>query len=214
MALETFSGIWSLNASNPLAADDLAQGDEHFRGIKAAILNTFPNLSATANVRASELNHLSGVASNVANDLGSLSKSLVALAYYGSIYLKGSSTEFSATTSMSLFTGFATPGVVSGMAAGTATGALETNLAGHFAVDASLSISASAANVVTAAIYVTDTESDIQAQGEMAAGNTLNLFLTGIVSAGASDLIKIRLKSTATTLLTVTDAQLRARKLN
>lgn len=76
MALESFSGIWSLNRSNPTASDDINQGDDHLRGIKASIRQTFPEISATVNVSASEINHLSGVASNIQNTLSSFSASL------------------------------------------------------------------------------------------------------------------------------------------
>jgi hypothetical protein len=76
MAVESFSGIWSLNTSNPTASDDINQGDDHIRGIKASLRQTFPSVSATINVSETEINHLSGVASNIANALDTLSASL------------------------------------------------------------------------------------------------------------------------------------------
>jgi hypothetical protein len=76
MALESFSGIWSLNSSNPTSADDINQGDDHIRGIKASLRQTFPNISSTVNVSQTELNHLSGVGSNVQNALDTISASL------------------------------------------------------------------------------------------------------------------------------------------
>jgi len=78
MALESFSGIWSLNTSNPTSSDDINQGDDHIRGIKASLRQTFPAVSATVNVSHSELNHLSGVASNIHNSMEAISKSLSA----------------------------------------------------------------------------------------------------------------------------------------
>lgn len=78
MALESFSGIWSLNVSNPTTSDDVSQGDDHLRGIKTSIRQTFPRISSTIGVTASEINHLSGVASNVKNALDALSASLQA----------------------------------------------------------------------------------------------------------------------------------------
>lgn len=73
MGLETFTGIWSFNSSWPVGASDLkSAGDEHLRGIKAALLTTFPNIGAAVNATHTELNRLVGVAGalavlNVAN---------------------------------------------------------------------------------------------------------------------------------------------------
>lgn len=62
MGLETFNFIDSLNASNPIhATDDVSQGDDHLRGIKTTLLNTFPNLNAAVTVTPTEVNLLDGV---------------------------------------------------------------------------------------------------------------------------------------------------------
>ena len=42
MALESGTFINSLNASNPVATDGLAQADDHMRLIKSTILASFP----------------------------------------------------------------------------------------------------------------------------------------------------------------------------
>ncbi len=46
MALEIGTHINSLNASNPVSTDGLAQADDHIRLIKATIKATFPNIPA------------------------------------------------------------------------------------------------------------------------------------------------------------------------
>jgi len=62
MGLESFSFITSLNASNPVhATDPVSQGDDHLRGLKTTLLNTFPNLNAAVNLTPTEANYLDGV---------------------------------------------------------------------------------------------------------------------------------------------------------
>jgi microcystin-dependent protein len=48
MPLETITYISDLNPANPSVADGLVQGDDHLRGIKAALKNTLPNFTAGA----------------------------------------------------------------------------------------------------------------------------------------------------------------------
>jgi hypothetical protein len=54
MALEDLTGtnkyIANLVNTNPLSADDRREGDDHIRGIKNVLLNTFPGLSAPVNL--------------------------------------------------------------------------------------------------------------------------------------------------------------------
>lgn len=62
MGLETFNFLDSLNASNPVhATDQVSQGDDHLRGIKTTLLNTFPNLDAAVNFTPTEANRLVGL---------------------------------------------------------------------------------------------------------------------------------------------------------
>jgi microcystin-dependent protein len=58
MPIETFNYIDSLNSSNPGSSDDVLQGDDHIRGIKAVLKNTFPNITAAINATAGQLNQL------------------------------------------------------------------------------------------------------------------------------------------------------------
>lgn len=57
MGLEVGNGIWQFNASNPVsAADMVAQGANHLRWIKSAILYTFPNVTGIVTVTHTDIN--------------------------------------------------------------------------------------------------------------------------------------------------------------
>jgi hypothetical protein len=72
MPIETFNFIDSLNSSNPGSSDDVLQGDDHIRGIKSVLKNTFPNLAAAANFTAAQVNQLvSGIITFAAGSSGS-----------------------------------------------------------------------------------------------------------------------------------------------
>ena len=58
MALETGPHINSLNASNPVSTDGLAQADDHIRLIKATIKATFPNITGAMTATHTVLNGL------------------------------------------------------------------------------------------------------------------------------------------------------------
>lgn len=67
MALEDLTGtkyINSLVATNPAAGDNVSEGDDHIRGIKNTIKNTFPNVDGAVNTTEDELNLLDGSVSN------------------------------------------------------------------------------------------------------------------------------------------------------
>ncbi len=62
MGLETFNYIDSLNSSNPVhATDPVSQGDDHIRGIKTTLLNSFPNVDGAVNFTPTEANRLVGL---------------------------------------------------------------------------------------------------------------------------------------------------------
>ena len=72
MALEDLTGtkyIDSLNAANPVASDDVAEGDDHIRGIKNVLKTTFPNLDGAVNATDTELNYVDGVTSAIQTQL-------------------------------------------------------------------------------------------------------------------------------------------------
>jgi hypothetical protein len=72
MPIETFNFIDSLNSSNPGSSDDVLQGDDHIRGIKSVLKNSFPNLAAAANATAAQFNQLvSGIYTFAAGSSGS-----------------------------------------------------------------------------------------------------------------------------------------------
>lgn len=56
MALESGTFIDSLNASNPVATDGLAQADDHMRLIKSTILASFPGITGAVNATHTEIN--------------------------------------------------------------------------------------------------------------------------------------------------------------
>lgn len=56
MGLETATYIDGLVASNPTATDPKAQGDDHLRLIKAAILATFPSITGAVTRTHTQLN--------------------------------------------------------------------------------------------------------------------------------------------------------------
>lgn len=70
MALEDLTGgskfIDSLNASNPAGSDSKSTADDHLRGIKNTIKNTFPNIAGTVSADHSELSILDGVTATAA----------------------------------------------------------------------------------------------------------------------------------------------------
>ena len=68
MALESGTYISQLNSSNPTTSDDVAEGDDHLRLIKAVLKNQFRGLTGTTAISASEaeLNIMDGVTSTAA----------------------------------------------------------------------------------------------------------------------------------------------------
>jgi len=65
MALETFQYIDDLVATNPTATDNVSQGDDHIRGIKTTLKNTFPNVTGAITLTEAEINNRLG---NVSED--------------------------------------------------------------------------------------------------------------------------------------------------
>ena len=63
MALESGTYISQLNSSNPTTSDDVAEGDDHLRLIKAVLKNQFSGLTGTTAISSSEaeLNIMDGV---------------------------------------------------------------------------------------------------------------------------------------------------------
>lgn len=61
MALETFGFIDDLDPSSPDGtAEYVSQGDDHIKGIKLTLKNTFPNLTGAVTATQNELNQLFG----------------------------------------------------------------------------------------------------------------------------------------------------------
>ena len=66
MAIETFGFIDDLNAANPTATDNVSEGDDHLRGLKTTLKNTFPNVTGAITATEAELNILDGVTATTA----------------------------------------------------------------------------------------------------------------------------------------------------
>jgi hypothetical protein len=58
MALESANYINELNSANPQSTDSVAQADDHIRLIKAAIKNTFPNVTGPVTKTQAQINDL------------------------------------------------------------------------------------------------------------------------------------------------------------
>ena len=69
MAIETFGFIDDLNAANPTATDNVSEGDDHLRGLKTTLKNTFPNVTGAINATETELNYVDGVTSAIQTQL-------------------------------------------------------------------------------------------------------------------------------------------------
>ena len=69
MAIETFGAINALVATNPTATDNVSEGDDHIRGIKATLQTTFPNVTGAITATETELNYVDGVTSNIQTQL-------------------------------------------------------------------------------------------------------------------------------------------------
>lgn len=69
MAVETATNISQLNPLWPQDIDQEAEGAGHIRVTKLAIIDTFPNVTATVNPTAVEFNHLVGVSGDIQSQL-------------------------------------------------------------------------------------------------------------------------------------------------
>lgn len=87
MSLEDLTGssvyINALVATNPPGTDPKAQGDDHIRGVKNVLKNTFPNISGAVTASHTELNYVDGVTGAIQSQLDArqpLDDTLTALA--------------------------------------------------------------------------------------------------------------------------------------
>lgn len=84
MALETATSIADLVSSNPLSSDDVGQGDDHLRLIKAVLKAQFPGAGLqgyNTPIVATEqdLNFCTGISSNVQTQINTLAASITAI---------------------------------------------------------------------------------------------------------------------------------------
>ena len=58
MGLETFSYITSLNVSNPVGASDaVSEGDDHIRGLKVVLTNSFGQIAGAVTLTHTQINN-------------------------------------------------------------------------------------------------------------------------------------------------------------
>ena len=69
MGIETFEFIDDLVAANPTSTDNVSEGDDHLRGLKTTLKNTFPNVTGAINPTETELNYVDGVTSAIQTQL-------------------------------------------------------------------------------------------------------------------------------------------------
>ena len=69
MALETGTYISDLVITNPVIGDDVGQGDDHLRLVKATVKTTFPNITGAVTPTHTQLNFVSGVTSALQTQL-------------------------------------------------------------------------------------------------------------------------------------------------
>jgi hypothetical protein len=78
MPLESsFTSIADLNVNWPAIGDLVSQGDDHLRGIKSALKNTFPNVNNTVTASDEELNNLVNSISNIQQQIDLLNSSVL-----------------------------------------------------------------------------------------------------------------------------------------
>lgn len=65
MGLEAFTYISTLTTTNPTSSDPKSQGDDHIRGIKTALVNSFPAVAGAVSATNAELSYVSGVTSAI-----------------------------------------------------------------------------------------------------------------------------------------------------
>lgn len=78
MALETATYISDLVSTNPVVGDDVGQGDDHLRLLKATIKASFPAVAGAVTPTHTELNYVDGVTSAIQTQIDS--KPTIALA--------------------------------------------------------------------------------------------------------------------------------------
>ncbi len=82
MALEpTFNNISELNALWPTAADPKSAGDDHIRGTKLAVKNTFPNVTGAVTATHAQLSYVTGVTSAIQVQLDAKQNTADAVTY-------------------------------------------------------------------------------------------------------------------------------------
>lgn len=72
MTVESFTYINTLDPTNPKGADKIAEGDDHLRGIKTALTESFPEIGGPVTADHTELSYVDGVTSPIQTQLDGL----------------------------------------------------------------------------------------------------------------------------------------------
>lgn len=101
MALETGTYISDLVSTNPTVSDNISQGDDHIRLLKATIKATFPNITGAVNPTQADLNKLtsSGSPQFSTIELGAASDTTISRSSAGVIAVEGVTVPLNSTTS-------------------------------------------------------------------------------------------------------------------
>jgi len=108
MAIETFGFIDDLNAANPTATDNVSEGDDHIRGVKATLKSTFPNVAGAITPTETELNYVDGVTSSIQTQLANINTDLLndtTPQLGGNLDLNGNNITGTGTITATSFTG-------------------------------------------------------------------------------------------------------------
>jgi len=210
MAVESTSGIWSLDPTLPNASDDISEGDDHIRGIKTMVSRTFPNISATVAATNQELNYMSGVTSAVQGQINTISASLQAAISnidalsaqaaiaYGGLCIPSAAADFSASTSLAAYTAWSGGMPGASVTVGTAAGSLSPDLTGIYNVAVQMSFSGDASVQFNAQLFQDDIDTGFGFARLLGSGGDIgSAGFVGIISANAGAVFKVRISSSS-----------------
>jgi len=158
MGLEDLTGgakyISDLVNTNPVGATDaVSAGDDHIRGIKNVILNTFPNITGAVTSTAAELNILDGVTSTAAelNILDGVTSTAAELNILDGVTATATELNYNDITTLGTVDASKTVTVDASKNVGTFNNVTSTTFTGALTGNASTATTATTANAVAAA---------------------------------------------------------------
>jgi microcystin-dependent protein len=181
MALEDLTGsnkfINNLVNTNPVGATDpVSQGDDHIRGIKNVLLNTFPNITGQVTVTQAQLNAV-GTPAAVQCPIGMVADFAGTAIPAGWLALPFAASNVSRTTYAELF---AAIGTTWGAGDGSSTFGLP------WVMDGGASLNHATAGAETAGAVKTHTHgyNNVQGGGSAISGSSANLGVATVQTSG------------------------------